>query len=305
MAIRVTCSCGRELNVKDELAGKKGKCPQCGRVIQVPTLEEIAVQTEAERAAPEPAPQESAAGVEETPTKRCVHCRKSIPEDAVFCIHCGTDLRTGRKHEGGEAEETERYDFFKVAPDVIMRPMEAIGAIVEAPPSVESFKKALIFFGIGLVIFTWIVPYNNENAIQLGLKGADLSVWSFVLAFLIGIVCVITDALIANVGGTMFGTSGVGFAQVFMAILAARALVGMAMVVPGIYFLASQKNAMPIVMGWVPRVIRLVWGTFLMYCVMYRSFDCGTVPAIVFAMAATIARALLFWLPQFFGVHLI
>ena len=44
MAIKVTCSCGRVLNVKDELAGKKGRCPSCGNVLQVPTLEEAAVE---------------------------------------------------------------------------------------------------------------------------------------------------------------------------------------------------------------------------------------------------------------------
>lgn len=36
MPIRVKCSCGKVLNVKDELAGKKGKCPGCGNAIPIP-----------------------------------------------------------------------------------------------------------------------------------------------------------------------------------------------------------------------------------------------------------------------------
>jgi hypothetical protein len=36
MAIALSCSCGKDFNVKDELAGKKIKCPGCHAVIQVP-----------------------------------------------------------------------------------------------------------------------------------------------------------------------------------------------------------------------------------------------------------------------------
>lgn len=39
MPIRVKCpnaSCGKVMNVKDELAGKKGKCPGCGGVLPIP-----------------------------------------------------------------------------------------------------------------------------------------------------------------------------------------------------------------------------------------------------------------------------
>jgi hypothetical protein len=36
MAIPVTCECGREINLPDEYAGKKGKCPECGATIPIP-----------------------------------------------------------------------------------------------------------------------------------------------------------------------------------------------------------------------------------------------------------------------------
>src|SRR5579871_5312818 len=39
MAIKFNCStCGQELTVKDELAGKQGKCPGCKNVVTVPSL---------------------------------------------------------------------------------------------------------------------------------------------------------------------------------------------------------------------------------------------------------------------------
>jgi hypothetical protein len=36
MPIPLDCACGRSLRVKDELAGRKVKCPQCGGVLAVP-----------------------------------------------------------------------------------------------------------------------------------------------------------------------------------------------------------------------------------------------------------------------------
>ena len=37
MAIKVTCQqCGKVLRVRDELVGRRGRCPGCGAVITVP-----------------------------------------------------------------------------------------------------------------------------------------------------------------------------------------------------------------------------------------------------------------------------
>ena len=33
MPIQIACACGKKLNVRDELAGKKVKCPACGGVL--------------------------------------------------------------------------------------------------------------------------------------------------------------------------------------------------------------------------------------------------------------------------------
>src|SRR5262249_42783992 len=36
MAIDLTCSCGKRLQVSDEYAGRQGQCPACGRVLDIP-----------------------------------------------------------------------------------------------------------------------------------------------------------------------------------------------------------------------------------------------------------------------------
>ncbi len=38
MAIDVTCTCGKRFSVPEEHAGKKGRCPACGKVITVPSI---------------------------------------------------------------------------------------------------------------------------------------------------------------------------------------------------------------------------------------------------------------------------
>ena len=37
MAIVFSCTCGKPLKAKDEMAGKKTKCPHCGAVLPIPT----------------------------------------------------------------------------------------------------------------------------------------------------------------------------------------------------------------------------------------------------------------------------
>ncbi|KAF0243032.1 MAG: PBS lyase HEAT domain-containing protein repeat-containing [Planctomycetota bacterium] len=54
MPISTSCSCGRKLNLKDELAGKTVKCPQCGTAVRVPDGKSTAtaVATPPPRSAP-------------------------------------------------------------------------------------------------------------------------------------------------------------------------------------------------------------------------------------------------------------
>src|SRR5690348_9992307 len=37
MAISFACSCGKSFRAKDELAGKRTKCPACGQVLVIPS----------------------------------------------------------------------------------------------------------------------------------------------------------------------------------------------------------------------------------------------------------------------------
>ena len=81
MAISVTCECGKQFKVRDELAGKRGKCAACGQVLSIPTLASSAAL---EKATP-------------APLRACPACWEALQPNAVICLHCGHDLRTGKQ----------------------------------------------------------------------------------------------------------------------------------------------------------------------------------------------------------------
>lgn len=50
MPIRVSCSCGKTLQVSDEYAGRRGKCPACGSDLQVPAQPAVVEQVASRKA---------------------------------------------------------------------------------------------------------------------------------------------------------------------------------------------------------------------------------------------------------------
>lgn len=79
MPVVARCPCGSNLKVKDALAGKKVKCPKCGEGVLVPAGDE--------------GPSE------------CPSCQEPLAEDAVVCIACGYDLRTGKKVQAAKKKK--------------------------------------------------------------------------------------------------------------------------------------------------------------------------------------------------------
>lgn len=92
MAIIVNCPCGKRLSAPDSAAGKRVRCPGCQKVLVVP--------------APDPPPDERMSalldGVEAQQATRCPSCNEPLAPEAVLCVHCGYDLRTG-EHVGQTA----------------------------------------------------------------------------------------------------------------------------------------------------------------------------------------------------------
>ncbi|MGE3807196.1 MAG: hypothetical protein AB7K24_21245 [Gemmataceae bacterium] len=67
MAIAVQCDgCKKNLNVPDNMAGKRGKCPACGQVLSIPALQAAASAPAAAAAPQAPAPQAPAPAAAES-----------------------------------------------------------------------------------------------------------------------------------------------------------------------------------------------------------------------------------------------
>lgn len=124
MPIRLQCSCGKTLAVKDEFAGKTLKCPGCQKGIRVPA----AGQTPAANVAGKPAanvasgsaktksaaanPGPSSGSLDDLFSEEgfsqhagpiCPACNQPLKNaQAVMCTHCGVNLQTGEKLLGHE-----------------------------------------------------------------------------------------------------------------------------------------------------------------------------------------------------------
>jgi len=104
MKITVECGgCSKRFQADEKHAGKRGKCPSCGALIEVP----VPVP-----AAPEPVADEVGSLLdEELPTASapsaqpatgmefdsCPSCAEPLPSGAALCVSCGYDLASGKQ----------------------------------------------------------------------------------------------------------------------------------------------------------------------------------------------------------------
>lgn len=94
MSIRVSCEgCGKQLKVRDEAAGKRVKCPECGGVIAIPELGEV---VDAEAADDNPfaggnisSTGKTVANEDQHDRKPCPACGEMIVKAAAKCRYCG------------------------------------------------------------------------------------------------------------------------------------------------------------------------------------------------------------------------
>ena len=114
MPIQVTCQCGQKLAVKDELAGKRVKCPKCKQPLAIPGLgapasESPAAGGQASTAAKRKntkgdGDQGSMADLLDevglkapTTGRRCPDCFADMGVEAIICIQCGFNTETGKR----------------------------------------------------------------------------------------------------------------------------------------------------------------------------------------------------------------
>ncbi|TWT69214.1 hypothetical protein [Crateriforma conspicua] len=99
MPIRLKCSCGKVLSVKDEMAGKAVKCPACSKPIRVPKPKAAAAPA-APQAQSELDDLFSEEGFDRVVAAACPACGVEMKAGAVLCTKCGFNKQTGEYIEG-------------------------------------------------------------------------------------------------------------------------------------------------------------------------------------------------------------
>ncbi len=99
--IKLQCVCGHQLNLPDQLGGKKIRCKHCNKILKVP---DAAGGTPA-RAMPTSDPLLHVLG-----SRPCPGCGKIYPPTVVVCVDCGVNVDSGAMLYAS-LEETPRPNF--------------------------------------------------------------------------------------------------------------------------------------------------------------------------------------------------
>lgn len=234
MPIKVKCgSCSAKFKAKDELAGRRVKCPKC----QNPVVIEAAVAAPApvRRATPKPAAHNPLLDIldEEEVRSRvrgpmCDNCGAEVKRGMVICIDCGYNLETGDQLET-EADEDIESNANMSGTEQMMRKAERdleeatdAGADGDFGDGAESYLIALVagFFGVimlsmalGVVFFmetlTLFMSPAGISLIASILLYMGMAAWISIVAFSAaqghGIACLVSLGLYCPIFGFMTG----------------------------------------------------------------------------------------------------
>lgn len=112
MPIRISCSCGKPLQVPDAAAGKAVKCPSCSQTLRVPAPSGGGAPSAAAPPPRRPAASPKAApvdpglsdlfdeeGFSESAQAVCPACRLEMKPGSVLCTSCGYHVEQGVRYE--------------------------------------------------------------------------------------------------------------------------------------------------------------------------------------------------------------
>lgn len=103
--IRVNCDCGKILKIPEKYAGKRGRCPNCGKKIAIPSMEDLQDNIQ------KPPTEEGPSTNED---RNCPTCGAYIRPGDSICVSCHTNLSTGEWDSEGLAipeNSSRKYHF--------------------------------------------------------------------------------------------------------------------------------------------------------------------------------------------------
>ncbi|MBC7815372.1 MAG: hypothetical protein IAG10_00570 [Planctomycetaceae bacterium] len=171
MSIRISCdSCGKQLKVRDEAAGRRVKCPDCGSVVQIPEPDDV---MDAEAADDNPfAGGDISSDGAEYDRKPCPACGEMIVKTAAKCRYCGEIFdpalkkkakAKSRRSSGGYADDG---DDMSTGDWVAALICSGIGCIAGIVWMIQGKPKGTKMFlvSLGMFIFWNIVSFAIQVA---------------------------------------------------------------------------------------------------------------------------------------------
>ncbi len=173
MPVTFSCdACRTRIQVKDELSGRRVKCPKCTTVIVVPQTAPRAATVEpaALTAASLVSRKRTGSDVGERPASQCPSCQADLTPDARLCVQCGYDLTTGTKLATEHAPtSTERsFDVVGTLTTSVMYAILAGLAIAAAAFQWLAFEEEFIvtrlFYQFVAIVFAVFAAWVAETA---------------------------------------------------------------------------------------------------------------------------------------------
>lgn len=150
VSIRVECeACGKVLNAKDDAAGKKAKCPDCGNVLQIPAQEVVDAETADQDGFGSANNDEEDSGSDDR--RPCPACGEDIKKNAAKCRFCGEifdkALKNKAKREaGGDDADLTTGDW------IVGVLCSGIGCIVGIVWMIQGKPKGIKMIGLSLLV---------------------------------------------------------------------------------------------------------------------------------------------------------
>ena len=106
--------CGKAVEVGDNLAGTSAFCPHCATRITIPQPDGGQSNPVVPQQGDVSQPKLQLRSNKPVPNKPCPKCQAECVADAVICVSCGTDLRTGRQVSSATTRQEHFVSFRKL-----------------------------------------------------------------------------------------------------------------------------------------------------------------------------------------------
>lgn len=139
MTIRFNCACGTAMEVPDEFAGRRGKCPKCNSIVTVPTVNKTIKITSGDEKANNTGIKNDQA-VPGKVTAQTPGAEERLNKDASLVIRakceCGNEITVAKHFEGRMTKCNKCGKVFKIAANVQeQQTIPVPNAPVQSPPA--------------------------------------------------------------------------------------------------------------------------------------------------------------------------